>query len=105
VQLEIEIQDKGPLKSNLVLAPLHESLLCAAFPASDLPKARSQQPQQDAKLQADYGSPANNPSPFEERMAEYSQVDDLDDHQADIFKFVAAGTQVRSMPQQQFQPQ
>jgi hypothetical protein len=66
VQLEVEIQGKGSSKGALVLMPFHEGLLCALLPASDLPKARLQQPQQEAKLQVDYASPASNPSPFED---------------------------------------
>jgi hypothetical protein len=43
--LDIDTQDKGSPKSSLVLAPLPEGLLCATFPATDLPKAELQQPQ------------------------------------------------------------
>jgi len=49
--LEIDTQDKGSPKSSLVLAPLVEGLLCATFPASDLPKAELQQPQAYGKGQ------------------------------------------------------
>jgi hypothetical protein len=97
LEIEIEIQGKGSSKGSLVLVPFHEGLLCALLPTSDLPKARLQQPQQEAKLQVDYASPASNPSSFED-VTEYLHGEDLDDRHMPAF--VVSGTQVRPIPQQ-----
>jgi hypothetical protein len=101
VKLEIEIQVKGSLTSYLVLAPLHESLFCAAFPASDISKTNLQQPQQEVKVKFDYASPASSPSPFE-NVTESLPEEDLNNNQTDAF---ASATPVQSISLQQFELQ
>jgi hypothetical protein len=96
VQSGIENQDKGSPKWVLVLAPLHQGLLCAIFPASDVPKARLPQSQQETKLQADYISPASSPSESVDFLQE-----GIRNHQTD--DLAAAETMAQSMPPQQFQ--
>jgi hypothetical protein len=58
-----EIETEGSPKAGLVLVPFNGDLLCAAFPASDipeLPKPWLQQLQEETELQADYPPPANS---------------------------------------------
>ena len=58
---ETKIQDKSSRKSGLVLAPLSEGLFCAILPASKLPTAVLQHPQQETELPTDSSPPTDIP--------------------------------------------
>jgi len=57
-----ETETEGAPKAGLVLVPLNGDLLCAAFPASDVPELPKPwlQQLQETELQADYPPPANS---------------------------------------------